>query len=411
MYFAGQAGMRSPQYIGTSKRPCFLCFHFLRSYGGFNVTESHGEVHPLWTVPDSENYTVLQMRSIQRALQSTHAVLKDALKVAKARGAKHANASQMPQSTINLAVQPLPTPTASTLTSIAISRAQTDLEVGSSRDTLQDACQPLSLSDQLPSPSAALPKAPSEVDQLSQIAIGMRQSKNRQCQSREHTQIETIDQHKDQPKLPDVQEESAVDCVSLLTNQAASAFSTSENESSETSNQRRIEGRRRYSSSELRKDVLQRIDAQEPSFETPSKAAPQPEPSTEGISSDTKSETSIDLSSKGTSHAKSTMTPSAASTVVIDLPQTDETLIEPDGLALFISTEGLPERSDGAPASVRVIDYGRANMSADMAVDLELLTDEVVTVAARAMPGGCKQVVLRCSGSRFYGLAFRWPGT
>ncbi|KAF2767654.1 hypothetical protein EJ03DRAFT_143763 [Teratosphaeria nubilosa] len=410
LYLAGQAGMRSPQYIGTSKRACFLCFHFLRSYGGFDVTESHGEVHPQWTIPDSQKYTVIQTESIKRALRRTHAVLKDALKAAKIRGAKYANAPPTPQSTINLAVQPLPTPTASTVTSIVSSQAQTALKAGGSTDTLRAACQPQSLSDQLSGPFAALPKAQTDDNQQSQIAVGMQQPRDRQYQHHEQPQIETIDQHQNEPKSAVVQEVPALDCASSLRDQAASASSISENQSPETSNQKRIQGRRWYSSSRLREDVLQRVDSHEPSFGTPLKAAPQPEPIRAGLLPDIRSETGNSLSITDISHAESTMTPSAlAQWPRWDIGRTDEILIELEGLALFISTEGLAQQAYGDVASVRVRDFDRADVDTHSAVALEKLTDEVVTVAARDGPGGYKQVMLQCARGCFYELSFRWP--
>lgn len=46
-----QQSQQKPRYIGTSKQPCFLCYHFLRAHGRYAVTRTHGEVHPKWTVP------------------------------------------------------------------------------------------------------------------------------------------------------------------------------------------------------------------------------------------------------------------------------------------------------------------------------------------------------------------------
>jgi hypothetical protein len=49
------------RYIGTSKRPCFLCYELLRNYvrlsadgirtAAFRARLSHGKVYPLWTMP------------------------------------------------------------------------------------------------------------------------------------------------------------------------------------------------------------------------------------------------------------------------------------------------------------------------------------------------------------------------
>lgn len=46
-----------PRTIGTSKYLCYLCYLFLREYGGFGQTlSSHGRLFDQWTVPDLMEY-------------------------------------------------------------------------------------------------------------------------------------------------------------------------------------------------------------------------------------------------------------------------------------------------------------------------------------------------------------------
>ena len=55
---------RAHRYIGTSRKPCFLCNQILQNYNklcvegarkpAFKARRSHGKVYPLWTLPQSE---------------------------------------------------------------------------------------------------------------------------------------------------------------------------------------------------------------------------------------------------------------------------------------------------------------------------------------------------------------------
>ena len=40
-----------PKFIGSSKKPCFLCYSFVRAHATYNVCRSHGEVFKQWTIP------------------------------------------------------------------------------------------------------------------------------------------------------------------------------------------------------------------------------------------------------------------------------------------------------------------------------------------------------------------------
>ena len=72
---------RAHRYIGTSKKPCFLCNQILQNYNrlsvegaqkpAFKARRSHGKVYPLWTLPQSEILPCVA--SLAMATATTHA--------------------------------------------------------------------------------------------------------------------------------------------------------------------------------------------------------------------------------------------------------------------------------------------------------------------------------------------------
>lgn len=60
-----------PRIIAASKRPCFLCDSFIRSFGGYRMKDSHGEVFARWTVPERSEYKKQLSEKINRALRDT----------------------------------------------------------------------------------------------------------------------------------------------------------------------------------------------------------------------------------------------------------------------------------------------------------------------------------------------------
>jgi hypothetical protein len=40
------------EYIGCSKRSCFICWEFMQAHGSFRTRASHGKLYHLWTVPE-----------------------------------------------------------------------------------------------------------------------------------------------------------------------------------------------------------------------------------------------------------------------------------------------------------------------------------------------------------------------
>ncbi|KAI7654396.1 hypothetical protein KC318_g13626 [Hortaea werneckii] len=117
---------KRPQYIGTSKRPCFLCFHFIRAHNRYAIRDSHGEVYNQWTVPANHDYLSPNQRAeLTSALKQTSNAVRQALQRGKAKRMTGSQTNKQPQqqqqSFIDLAVAALRTPSISTLRSIVAS--------------------------------------------------------------------------------------------------------------------------------------------------------------------------------------------------------------------------------------------------------------------------------------------------
>ncbi|KAI7551735.1 hypothetical protein KC331_g2359 [Hortaea werneckii] len=120
---------KRPRYIGTSKRPCFLCFHFIRAHNQYATRDSHGEVYNQWTVPaNQDSMSPNQRAELTSALKQTSNAVRQALqrsKVKKTTGGSKSQTNKQPQqqqqSFIDLAVDALRAPSVSTLRSITAS--------------------------------------------------------------------------------------------------------------------------------------------------------------------------------------------------------------------------------------------------------------------------------------------------
>ncbi|KAI7162597.1 hypothetical protein KC349_g1881 [Hortaea werneckii] len=119
---------KRPRYIGASKRPCFLCFHFIRAHNQYATRDSHGEVFNQWTVPANHDYLSPNQRAeLISALKQTSNAVGKALQRSKAKkttGGSKSQTNKQPQqqqSFIDLAVGALRTPSVSTLRSIIAS--------------------------------------------------------------------------------------------------------------------------------------------------------------------------------------------------------------------------------------------------------------------------------------------------
>lgn len=119
---------KRPRYIGISKRPCFLCFHFIRAHNQYAIRPSHGEVYTQWTVPANHDHLSPSQRAeLASALKQTSNAVKQALqrsKTKKTTGGSKSQTNRQPQlqqSFIDLAVLALRAPSVSTLRSIVAS--------------------------------------------------------------------------------------------------------------------------------------------------------------------------------------------------------------------------------------------------------------------------------------------------
>jgi hypothetical protein len=77
-----------PRCIGTSKRLCYLCYHFLEAHGKYRPSATHGRLYDQWTIPDLSTFspeTCQRYRDIvatidAEVLERKHEVKRDAKK-------------------------------------------------------------------------------------------------------------------------------------------------------------------------------------------------------------------------------------------------------------------------------------------------------------------------------------------
>lgn len=82
MYFELDT-INRPRFIGASKKPCFLCYCFIRAHASYSICGSHGEVFNQWTVPDNANLSPKSRAQLAMALKCTASDIELALKGAK----------------------------------------------------------------------------------------------------------------------------------------------------------------------------------------------------------------------------------------------------------------------------------------------------------------------------------------
>ncbi|KAI9721985.1 MAG: hypothetical protein M1812_001943 [Candelaria pacifica] len=72
MHLESKAGMDSGSrvfdYLGCSKRTCFLCCHFIAEYKAFRTRGIHGKVYPMWTVPKAQYLRPSAVTKLQTAV-------------------------------------------------------------------------------------------------------------------------------------------------------------------------------------------------------------------------------------------------------------------------------------------------------------------------------------------------------
>ncbi|KAL8729712.1 MAG: hypothetical protein Q9166_004540 [cf. Caloplaca sp. 2 TL-2023] len=61
-----------PRALGVSKDACYLCDLFIKAYGQFSISKSHGRLYDKWTVPDLANFNDAQRRNYRRIIQHIH---------------------------------------------------------------------------------------------------------------------------------------------------------------------------------------------------------------------------------------------------------------------------------------------------------------------------------------------------
>ncbi|KAK0615560.1 hypothetical protein B0T17DRAFT_497172 [Bombardia bombarda] len=64
------------QYIGCSKRSCFLCWHFLRLFAHISTRGCHGKLYNLWNVPDFQGLSTVDTPPVMSALRRLESLIK-----------------------------------------------------------------------------------------------------------------------------------------------------------------------------------------------------------------------------------------------------------------------------------------------------------------------------------------------
>ncbi|KAF2719800.1 hypothetical protein K431DRAFT_330800 [Polychaeton citri CBS 116435] len=111
------SGPYKPTHIGTSKRACLLCFLFLSAYGRYNVSNTHGEVMPQWTVPNVASLSDDSRTRLQDALRDTATEIKALLRTVTEKKKMAKLSPAIAHSTIRLVSAPIETPSVATIVS------------------------------------------------------------------------------------------------------------------------------------------------------------------------------------------------------------------------------------------------------------------------------------------------------
>lgn len=77
LHMCGNHGSRSISfdYIGCRKRSCFLCWHFLRSYGRFRTRGTHGKLYNSWTIREAKGIRNEELKKLQHCIFETEKAL------------------------------------------------------------------------------------------------------------------------------------------------------------------------------------------------------------------------------------------------------------------------------------------------------------------------------------------------
>lgn len=104
-----------PSIIPARKRPCLLCYSFMRAYGLYQVLQTHGEIFRKWYVPERNDFPDDTMRHINKALQATALDVKSILASFQAQLHGHDNPGMRAQSVIASEIDKMSTPSLSTI--------------------------------------------------------------------------------------------------------------------------------------------------------------------------------------------------------------------------------------------------------------------------------------------------------
>ncbi|MCJ1356978.1 MAG: hypothetical protein MMC33_006974 [Icmadophila ericetorum] len=61
----------SSNYIGCSKKTCFMCRQFLQSYGTFSTRRCHGKLYSRWAIPPTAGLSGHTIKRVNKALRDT----------------------------------------------------------------------------------------------------------------------------------------------------------------------------------------------------------------------------------------------------------------------------------------------------------------------------------------------------
>ncbi|KAL6701647.1 hypothetical protein J3F84DRAFT_355391 [Trichoderma pleuroticola] len=87
-------------YVGCSKRSCFLCSKVIQSYGSYTTRGCHGKLYNLWTVPELPWLTKEERKRLVQALKNVERAMKESLRDKKIDGLIHAHESTIGGSSV-----------------------------------------------------------------------------------------------------------------------------------------------------------------------------------------------------------------------------------------------------------------------------------------------------------------------
>ena len=92
------------QYLGCSKKSCFLCWHFLDLFAGIKTRGCHGKLYHLWGLPDLEGVTTAQMAQVVASVRDVECLIQRQILDKDARILKQAKESTVGASSVKTAI-------------------------------------------------------------------------------------------------------------------------------------------------------------------------------------------------------------------------------------------------------------------------------------------------------------------